>query len=75
MPLSKITLGGGCFWCIENSFNRLKGVHSAISGYTGGQVENPTYKQVSVACIPETLGLNSGIPEARSIPEFKPKIE
>ena len=42
----KITLGGGCFWCIETSFRRLRGVQSAISGYTGGHVKNPTYKQI-----------------------------
>jgi peptide-methionine (S)-S-oxide reductase len=40
------TLGGGCFWCLENAFNRLRGVDSAISGYMGGQMEQPTYKQV-----------------------------
>jgi peptide-methionine (S)-S-oxide reductase len=38
--------GGGCFWCIEALFNRLEGVKSAVSGYMGGQVENPTYRQV-----------------------------
>lgn len=41
-----ITLGGGCFWCLETVFNRLNGVVSAISGYTGGNLENPTYEQV-----------------------------
>jgi peptide-methionine (S)-S-oxide reductase len=43
---TKITLGGGCFWCIETSFRRLKGVVSSISGYTGGQTPNPTYESV-----------------------------
>ena len=38
--------GGGCFWCVEAVFNRLEGVKSAVSGYMGGQVENPTYRQV-----------------------------
>ena len=38
---------GGCFWCIEKDFEELGGVTSVVSGYTGGQVENPTYKQVS----------------------------
>ena len=38
--------GGGCFWCIEAVFNRLEGVKSAVSGYMGGHVENPTYRQV-----------------------------
>lgn len=46
MSLSKITLGGGCFWCIESAFRRLRGVQSAVSGYTGGHTKNPTYKQV-----------------------------
>src|SRR5215472_1468835 len=38
--------GGGCFWCIEAVFNRLTGVKSAVSGYMGGHVDNPTYRQV-----------------------------
>jgi len=38
--------GGGCFWCIEAVFNRLAGVKSAVSGYMGGHVDNPTYRQV-----------------------------
>jgi peptide-methionine (S)-S-oxide reductase len=38
--------GGGCFWCIESVFQRLRGVKEAVSGYMGGQVENPTYRQV-----------------------------
>lgn len=41
------TLAAGCFWCTEAVFKRLKGVISAISGYTGGAVDNPTYEQVS----------------------------
>lgn len=40
------TLAGGCFWCTEAVFERLPGVTSVVSGYTGGDVENPTYKQV-----------------------------
>src|SRR6476646_7486413 len=38
--------GGGCFWCTEAVFDELRGVHSVISGYTGGKVKNPTYEQV-----------------------------
>ena len=38
---------GGCFWCTESDFEKVDGVIEAISGYTGGRVENPTYKQVS----------------------------
>ncbi len=49
--VEKITFGGGCFWCIEAVFQRLKGVTSVASGYAGGAVENPTYKQV---CTGET---------------------
>ena len=41
------TFGGGCFWCIEAIFNRLKGVEKVESGYTGGSTENPTYEEVS----------------------------
>jgi peptide-methionine (S)-S-oxide reductase len=40
------TLGGGCFWCLEAVFDQLKGVTDVVSGYAGGQVKNPTYKQV-----------------------------
>lgn len=40
------TFGAGCFWCVEAVFQELKGVHSVISGYSGGQVDNPTYKEV-----------------------------
>jgi len=40
------TLGAGCFWCIEAAYRQLDGVYSAISGYTGGTVDNPTYEQI-----------------------------
>lgn len=40
------TLGAGCFWCVEAIFQRLKGVLSVVSGYSGGSVENPDYKSV-----------------------------
>ena len=40
------TLGGGCFWCVEAVFTQLTGVESAISGYMGGHVQNPSYQQV-----------------------------
>ena len=42
----KAILGGGCFWCVEAVFERFEGVKSAVSGYAGGTVPNPTYKQV-----------------------------
>ncbi len=47
LPPAKATFAGGCFWCMEEAFEKVEGVVSAISGYTGGQVENPTYEQVS----------------------------
>jgi peptide-methionine (S)-S-oxide reductase len=40
------TLGGGCFWCLEAAFDQVKGVEDVVSGYAGGTVPNPTYKQV-----------------------------
>jgi peptide-methionine (S)-S-oxide reductase len=40
------TLAGGCFWCIESVFNRLRGVESAVSGYMGGDTLNPTYRDI-----------------------------
>jgi peptide-methionine (S)-S-oxide reductase len=42
----KITLGGGCFWCVEAVFDELKGVTDVVSGYSGGSVANPSYRQV-----------------------------
>jgi peptide-methionine (S)-S-oxide reductase len=44
--LEVTTLGGGCFWCVEAVYQELQGVQSAVSGYAGGAVENPTYYQV-----------------------------
>jgi peptide-methionine (S)-S-oxide reductase len=41
------TLAGGCFWCLEAVFERLKGVERVVSGYSGGNVPNPTYEEVS----------------------------
>lgn len=41
------TFAGGCFWCIEADFEKLEGVLSVVSGYTGGDESNPTYKQVA----------------------------
>lgn len=41
-----MTLGGGCFWCIEAFFDELEGVERVESGYSGGWIENPTYQQV-----------------------------
>jgi len=38
---------GGCFWCVEASFEQIKGVKEAVSGYSGGEKKNPTYKEVS----------------------------
>jgi peptide-methionine (S)-S-oxide reductase len=48
-PSGKIesaVIGGGCFWCVEAQYKMLKGVQKVVSGYAGGTVENPTYKQV-----------------------------
>ena len=41
------TFAGGCFWCMEKPFEKLDGVSAVISGYTGGELKNPTYKQVA----------------------------
>jgi peptide-methionine (S)-S-oxide reductase len=43
----KATFAGGCFWCVESDFDKVPGVISTTSGYTGGSVANPTYQQVS----------------------------
>lgn len=44
--LQQATFGGGCFWCTEAVFQQVHGVHSVVSGYSGGWVRNPTYRQV-----------------------------
>ncbi|WP_372528099.1 peptide-methionine (S)-S-oxide reductase MsrA [Piscinibacter sp.] len=44
---AKATFAGGCFWCVESDFDKLDGVISTTSGYTGGSVPNPSYEQVS----------------------------
>ncbi|PIE89915.1 MAG: peptide-methionine (S)-S-oxide reductase [Acidobacteria bacterium] len=49
--METITLGGGCFWCVEAIFEEVRGVLEVVSGYTGGELENPTYKQI---CTGET---------------------
>lgn len=59
------TLAGGCFWCTEALFKRLKGVTSVVSGYAGGDMENPSYEKVSTGA--------TGHAEAIQI-EFDPSI-
>jgi peptide-methionine (S)-S-oxide reductase len=61
----KATLGAGCFWCVEAVYQQLKGVKSVTSGYAGGHVKNPSYKEV-------TNG-NTGHAEVVQI-QFDPKI-
>ena len=46
-PLAKATFAGGCFWCMEPPFEKLEGVVSVVSGYTGGAMAKPTYEEVS----------------------------
>ena len=41
-----ITLGGGCFWCVEAAFEDVKGVESVVSGFSGGKIKNPAYREV-----------------------------
>ncbi len=59
------TFAGGCFWCIEQPFENLEGVKSAVSGYTGGKTVNPTYEEVSTG--------KTGHTEAVQV-TFDPKI-
>ncbi|HEX9805185.1 MAG TPA: peptide-methionine (S)-S-oxide reductase, partial [Candidatus Dojkabacteria bacterium] len=63
--LQKATFAGGCFWCTEAIFKRVKGVESVQSGYSGGDTENPDYHQVGNG--------NTGHAEAIQI-EFDPEI-
>jgi len=64
-PYEKATLAGGCFWGVEQLLSEIEGVISAVSGYTGGTKENPTYSQVSFG--------NTGHAEAVQI-YYDPKI-
>jgi methionine-S-sulfoxide reductase len=43
---ARIILGGGCFWCLESVFLQIKGVVKVVSGYSGGEILSPTYKQI-----------------------------
>ena len=45
--LAVATFAGGCFWCTESDFEKVDGVIASVSGYTGGHVPNPAYKQVT----------------------------
>ena len=47
--IKTIVVGGGCFWCVEAVFDDVKGVKSVVSGYSGGIIKNPSYKEVSRA--------------------------
>ena len=47
VALDTAVFGGGCFWCVEEAFDKAPGVVATTSGYTGGTVPNPTYEQVS----------------------------
>ena len=44
---NKAYFGGGCFWCMEESFEKVEGVIEVISGYSGGKTNNPTYREVT----------------------------
>lgn len=59
------TLAGGCFWCTEAIFNKIKGIKSIRPGYTGGKIQNPSYEQVCSG--------NTGHAEAIQI-QFDPKV-
>lgn len=45
--LETLTVAGGCFWCVEADFEKVRGVKEAVSGFAGGSAANPTYKQVT----------------------------
>lgn len=45
-PLEVATFAGGCFWCMVQPFDQLPGIHTVVSGYMGGHIDNPTYEEV-----------------------------
>ena len=63
--LSIATFGAGCFWCVEAVFEQLDGVHAVESGYMGGEVQDPTYREICSG--------NSGHAEVTQI-HYDPKI-
>lgn len=63
--LKKATLAGGCFWCTEAVFQRLEGVEKVVSGFTGGTIKNPAYREIITG--------RTGHAEAIEI-EFDPSI-
>ena len=64
-PIETATLGGGCFWCTEAIMNELEGVAEVVSGYAGGETEDPTYRQISNG--------NTGHAEVVQV-RFNPKV-
>ena len=63
--VEQATLGGGCFWCVEAVYHDVIGVHKVVSGYTGGENENPTYQQICTG--------TTGHPEVVQI-DFDPTV-
>ena len=63
--MERATFGAGCFWCVEAIFDRVKGVEKVTSGYSGGDIVNPSYKEVSTG--------NTGHAEVVQI-EFDPEV-
>ena len=61
--LETATLGGGCFWCVEAALEQLAGVDSVVSGYAGGRVEDPTYRQVCGGEVHDPTQLNRQGPD------------
>ena len=65
MQIETATFGAGCFWCVEAVFQQLKGVKKVVSGYTGGTIENPNYREVCTG--------NTGHAEVIQI-EYEPDV-
>ena len=65
MEFKKAYFAGGCFWCMEESFDKVEGVIKSVSGYSGGQLKNPTYRDV--------INKNTGHVEAIEI-TYDPKV-
>ena len=55
------TLAGGCFWCQEAVYDEIKGVHGVESGYAGGHMDNPSYREVCNGNTGQCCGLKIGV--------------